>query len=120
MIFWLGVLLFAFGILASVCLHEFGHLVTAKRFGMKATQYFAGFGPTLWSFRRGETEYGVKAIPLGGYVRFVGMYPPGKDHPGQVRRARTGLFQTMTDQARAAEWEDIQPADDGRRLHQNP
>jgi membrane-associated protease RseP (regulator of RpoE activity) len=63
-----GVFIFAVGILVSVCLHEAGHLLTAKRFGMKATQYFAGFGPTLWSFRRGETEYGVKAIPAGGFV----------------------------------------------------
>ena len=75
MMFWFGVLLFALGILVSVCLHEAGHLVTAKRFGMKATQYFAGFGPTLWSFRRGETEYGVKAIPAGGFVKILGMTP---------------------------------------------
>ena len=59
----------------SVCLHEAGHLVTAKSFGMKVTQYFVGFGPTLWSFRRGETEYGLKAIPAGGFVKIVGMTP---------------------------------------------
>ncbi len=75
MMFWLGILLFALGILVSVCLHEAGHLVTAKTFGMKATQYFAGFGPTLWSFRRGETEYGIKAIPAGGFVKILGMTP---------------------------------------------
>jgi membrane-associated protease RseP (regulator of RpoE activity) len=75
MMFWLGVFLFALGILVSVCLHEAGHLVTAKRFGMKATQYFAGFGPTLWSFRGGETEYGIKAIPAGGFVKILGMTP---------------------------------------------
>jgi membrane-associated protease RseP (regulator of RpoE activity) len=75
MTFWLGVLVFALGILVSVCLHEAGHLVTAKSFGMKATQYFAGFGPTLWSFRRGETEYGLKAIPAGGFVKILGMTP---------------------------------------------
>jgi membrane-associated protease RseP (regulator of RpoE activity) len=75
MTFWFGVALFAFGILVSVCLHEAGHLLTAKRFGMKATQYFAGFGPTLWSFRRGETEYGIKAIPAGGFVKILGMTP---------------------------------------------
>jgi len=73
--FWLGILLFALGILVSVCLHEAGHLVTAKSFGMKATQYFAGFGPTVWSFRKGETEYGIKAIPAGGFVKIVGMTP---------------------------------------------
>jgi len=75
MSFWVGVLIFAVGILVSVCLHEAGHLLTAKGFGMKATQYFAGFGPTLWSFRRGETEYGLKAIPAGGFVKIVGMTP---------------------------------------------
>jgi membrane-associated protease RseP (regulator of RpoE activity) len=75
MTFWLGVLIFVLGILVSVCLHEGGHLVTAKAFGMKVTQYFAGFGPTLWSFRRGETEYGVKAIPAGGFVKILGMTP---------------------------------------------
>jgi membrane-associated protease RseP (regulator of RpoE activity) len=75
MTYALGVFIFAVGILVSVCLHEAGHLLTAKRFGMKATQYFAGFGPTLWSFRRGETEYGVKAIPAGGFVKIVGMTP---------------------------------------------
>jgi membrane-associated protease RseP (regulator of RpoE activity) len=75
MSFWFGVLIFALGIFVSVCLHEAGHLLTAKRFGMKATQYFAGFGPTIWSFRRGETEYGVKAFPAGGFVKIIGMTP---------------------------------------------
>jgi membrane-associated protease RseP (regulator of RpoE activity) len=75
MAYALGVILFAVGILVSVCLHEAGHMVTAKAFGMKVTRYFVGFGPTLWSFRRGETEYGVKAIPAGGFVKIVGMTP---------------------------------------------
>jgi membrane-associated protease RseP (regulator of RpoE activity) len=75
MSFWIGVLIFAVGILVSVLLHEAGHLLTAKKFGMKATQYFAGFGPTLFSFRRGETEYGLKAVPAGGFVKIVGMTP---------------------------------------------
>ena len=85
MSFWLGVLIFVAGLLLSVCLHEAGHLLTAKRFGMKATKYFAGFGPTVFSFRRGETEYGLKAIPAGGFVKIVGMtpleeVPPEDDH----------------------------------------
>jgi membrane-associated protease RseP (regulator of RpoE activity) len=79
MAYTLGILLFAFGILFSVCLHEAGHMATAKAFGMKVTKYFAGFGPTLWSFRRGETEYGVKAIPAGGFVKIVGMTPLDDD-----------------------------------------
>jgi membrane-associated protease RseP (regulator of RpoE activity) len=61
------------GIILMVMLHEAGHYVTAKRAGMKVTEFFVGFGPRLWSFRKGETEYGVKAIPAGGYVRIIGM-----------------------------------------------
>lgn len=70
-----GIILFALAILISVSLHEFGHMLTAKAFKMKVTRYFVGFGPTLWSFRKGETEYGVKGIPLGGFVKIVGMTP---------------------------------------------
>ena len=62
-----------FGIVALIMLHEAGHYFTAKRAGMKVTEFFLGFGPRVWSFRRGETEYGVKAIPAGGYVRIIGM-----------------------------------------------
>ena len=79
MAYALGVALFALAILISVSLHEAGHMATAKAFGMKVTRYFVGFGPTLWSFRRGETEYGVKAIPLGGFVKIVGMTPQDDD-----------------------------------------
>lgn len=74
-----GIVLFALAILISVSLHEFGHMLTAKGFGMKVTRYFVGFGPTLWSFRKGETEYGVKGIPLGGFVKIVGMTPLEED-----------------------------------------
>jgi membrane-associated protease RseP (regulator of RpoE activity) len=71
----LGVVAFVVALLLSVVLHEAGHFVTARRFGMKATQFFVGFGPTLWSRQRGETEYGIKAIPAGGFVKIVGMTP---------------------------------------------
>jgi membrane-associated protease RseP (regulator of RpoE activity) len=70
-----GILLIVFMLIASVAIHEAGHLVTAKHYGMKATQYFIGFGPKIFSFRRGETEYGLKAIPAGGYVKIIGMSP---------------------------------------------
>jgi membrane-associated protease RseP (regulator of RpoE activity) len=75
---WLGftsrwMLLFALGILVSVFLHELGHFLTARMTGMKATQFFLGFGPRLFSFRRGETEYGVRLLPLGAFVRIIGM-----------------------------------------------
>jgi membrane-associated protease RseP (regulator of RpoE activity) len=88
MAYALGIVLFAVAILVSVCLHEAGHMLTAKGFGMKVTKYFAGFGPTLWSFKRGETEYGVKAIPLGGFVKIVGMTPQDEDvAPEDEKRA---------------------------------
>jgi membrane-associated protease RseP (regulator of RpoE activity) len=117
-VYVLGAVVFFALVMASIALHEIGHLVPGKSFGVKTTQYFVGFGRTLWSTRRGETEYGVKAIPLGGYVRFVGMYPPSKEHPDQVRSTRTGLFQTMADQARSVEYEDVTPADEGRLFYQ--
>jgi membrane-associated protease RseP (regulator of RpoE activity) len=69
----LGVFVFVFALLASIAIHELGHLLTAKRYGMKASRYFIGMGPTLWSTWRGETEYGVKALPIGGFVKIVGM-----------------------------------------------
>jgi membrane-associated protease RseP (regulator of RpoE activity) len=61
------------GLIFTVMLHEAGHMIVAKRSGMKVTEFFLGFGPRIWSFRRGETEYGIKAIPAGGYVRIIGM-----------------------------------------------
>ncbi len=69
---WVTVALIV-GIFVSIMLHEAGHMIMAKRSGMKVTEFFIGFGPRLWSFRSGETEYGVKAIPAGGYVRIIGM-----------------------------------------------
>jgi regulator of sigma E protease len=75
MTFALGITAFVVAILLAVLVHELGHLVTAKLFGMRADRYFVGFGPTLWSTRRGETEYGVKAFPLGGFVSIRGMSP---------------------------------------------
>ena len=70
----IGWVIFLVALLFSVMLHETGHFVMAKEFGMKVTRYFVGFGPTLWSTRRGETEYGIKALPLGGFVKIIGMH----------------------------------------------
>jgi len=70
----IGWVIFLVALLFSVMLHETGHFVLAKKFGMKVTRYFVGFGPTIWSTQRGETEYGVKALPLGGFVKIVGMH----------------------------------------------
>ena len=110
----LALLFFAL-IMASIALHEIGHLVPAKIFGVKVTQYFVGFGRTIWSRKRGETEYGFKMFPLGGYVRLVGMYPPEKqsDKP-------KGWLTRLADRARSYEYEEITPADDGRLFHQKP
>ncbi len=69
------VLIYAVVIISIILIHEAGHFVTAKQFGIKVEEFFVGFGPRLWSFRRGETEYGVKLIPAGGYVRIAGMNP---------------------------------------------
>ena len=71
----LGVILFIVAILVVVMIHEAGHLIVAKIFGFKATKFFVGFGPPLWSFKKGETEYGIAAIPAGGFVKIVGMNP---------------------------------------------
>lgn len=70
-----GIFAFAAAILFSIGLHEFGHFITAKTFGMKVHRFFIGFGPKIWSITRGETEYGIKAIPLGGFVKIAGMDP---------------------------------------------
>ncbi len=78
----LAIVLFSVGLILSIMLHEWGHFWTAKRFGMRADRFFVGFGPTLWSTRRGETEYGVKAFPLGGFVRILGMSPLDERRPG--------------------------------------
>ena len=87
----LGWLIFLAALMISVMLHETGHFVAAKRFGMKCTQYFIGFGPTIWSTQRGETEYGVKALPLGGFVKITGMTSidevDEEDEPRSFRRA---------------------------------
>ncbi len=78
---------FAFGLLVSIVLHELGHFVTARATGMKATQFFIGFGPRLWSMRRGETEYGLRALPLGAFVRIVGMNNLDEVEPADEARA---------------------------------
>jgi membrane-associated protease RseP (regulator of RpoE activity) len=75
----LGVTLFVLALMVAIFLHEGGHFVTAKLFGMKVERFFLGFGPTLWSFRRGETEYGIKALPLGGFCKIAGMSPYESD-----------------------------------------
>ena len=84
---FLGILAFAIALLLSVMIHEFGHYITAKRFDMKVSEFFLGFGKRLWSFRRGETEFGIKAIPAGGYCRIEGMTPRDEMPAGEEERA---------------------------------
>src|SRR5260370_20719757 len=87
MMFAIGIVLFALAILISVALHECGHMWVARATGMKVRRYFVGFGPTLWSTRRGETEYGVKAVPLGGFCDIAGMTPVEELAPDENDRA---------------------------------
>src|SRR5690606_2060828 len=125
MMYALGVVVFLIGVAASIALHEVGHMWPAKRFGVKVTQFFVGFGTTVWSVRRGETEYGIKAFPLGGFVKLVGMLPPERevrDGDGRlvVRSSDTGLLTQLASDARAAEYEDVAPADEDRLFYRKP
>ena len=85
--FVLGFVLFALGITASVALHECGHMWAAQATGMKVRRYFVGFGPKVFSFRRGETEYGLKALPLGGFCDIAGMTALDEIDPEDLDRA---------------------------------
>jgi membrane-associated protease RseP (regulator of RpoE activity) len=106
----LGWLIFLVGIGFSIGLHEIGHLLPAKAFGVKVTQYMVGFGPTIWSRHKGETEYGVKAVPLGGYIRMIGMYPPAPGSDGTLLRASTtGRFTNLVNDARQQSMEEVTP-----------
>ncbi|MFC7373926.1 M50 family metallopeptidase [Brachybacterium sp. GCM10030267] len=103
LLFIVGVLVVAAGLAISIALHEVGHLLPAKLFGVRVTQYMIGFGPTVFSRTRGETEYGLKAIPLGGYIRMIGMFPPHKGEPeGTIREDSTGLVQQMAQMSQEA------------------
>ena len=93
----------------SIGLHEIGHLAPAKKFGVKVTQYMIRFGPTIWSKQKGDTEYGVKAIPLGGYIRMIGMVPPAKD--GEIAK---GPFADLVNSARQQSLEEIGPEDENK------
>jgi len=118
----IGLAVFAFGVLGSIALHEVGHLLPAKRFGVRVTQYMVGFGPTMWSRARGETEYGVKAIPFGGYIRMVGMFPPRRNREGELVLAAssTGPFQSMIEDARRSSAEEIRAGEEHRAFYQLP
>ncbi len=120
LLYIVGIVVVVIGVAISIGLHELGHLVPAKLFKVRVGQYMIGFGPTLFSRRKGETEYGVKAIPLGGYISMAGMYPPAKEgerpltsgtdafpvereYEAEVGgRKRSNFFQAMVQDARTA------------------
>jgi membrane-associated protease RseP (regulator of RpoE activity) len=111
----LGIVVFAFGLLVSIAWHELGHLSTAKLFGIRVPQYMVGFGPTIWSRKKGETEYGVKAVPFGGYIRMIGMFPPGDD--GRLAARSTSPWRGMIEDARSAAFEELRPGDETRLFY---
>lgn len=117
----LGIVAFALLILFSIALHEVGHLVPAKRFGVRVSEYMVGFGPMIWSKVVGETRYGVKAIPVGGYIRMIGMLPPPKDAPeGTARSMTTGRMAGLVEDARRQSLEEIEPGDADRVFYKLP
>lgn len=111
----LGIVLFAIGLLFSIAWHELGHFVTARRFGVRVPEFMVGFGPTVFARQRGETSFGIKAIPLGGYIRMIGMIPPA---PGERigRSRRSGPFQGLIDDVRADSAKDIRAGDEDRQF----
>ncbi|MCR2801569.1 site-2 protease family protein [Microbacterium sp. zg-Y818] len=118
--FVIGVLVLVVGLALSIALHELGHLLPAKKFGVHVGQYMIGFGPTLWSRRRGETEYGFKAIPAGGYISMSGMYPPSPTAAERGGRAGGGFFATMVQDARAANAETMTDVAEDRLFYRLP
>ncbi|MEE1793845.1 site-2 protease family protein [Streptomyces sp. BE308] len=111
----LGIVIFAVGLLFSIAWHELGHLSTAKLFGIRVPQYMVGFGPTVWSRKKGDTEYGIKAIPAGGYIRMIGMFPPGPD--GRIEARSTSPWRGMIEDARSAAFEELEPGDETRLFY---
>jgi len=117
----LGILAFVFLILASIALHEIGHLIPAKKFNVRVPEYMVGFGPTIFSRVKGETRYGVKLFPLGGYIRMIGMIPPPPDAPeGTARSFTTGRAGSLIHTARQQSLEEITPEDSDRVFYRLP
>ena len=110
LLYILGLLIMLVGIAVSIGIHEIGHLVPAKLFGVKVRQYMIGFGPTVWSKTKGETEYGVKAIPLGGYILMTGMYPP-------ERKPYRGPFANWIAEARLEVRKDVIEGEESRQFY---
>ena len=105
----LGILLFIIALVLTVGLHELGHLIPAKKFGVKVPKYFIGFGPTVWSTHRGGTEWGIKALPLGGFVVLAGMLAPA---PAGVRTTNDDGTPTLAQQARLDSEAQLEPGEE--------
>lgn len=114
MSYLIGILVLILGLTISIALHELGHLIPAKAFGVLCPSYMIGFGPTLFSRRKGETEYGLKAFIIGGYVRMVGMYGPGR--PGRKTHKPNGEL-TLAEEARQYSLEEIPPGQEHRAFY---
>lgn len=98
----------------SIALHEVGHLVPAKKFGVRVSDYAVGFGPSVWSKRIGETLYAIRLIPVGGYIRMIGMYPPAQ------RPAGNGRLAQMAESARQETLAEVLESDRGRTFYELP
>jgi membrane-associated protease RseP (regulator of RpoE activity) len=112
----LGIVAFAAGLLFSIAFHEYGHFFWARKFGMRVPQFMVGFGPTVFSRTRGETEYGVKAVPLGGYIRIIGMIPPAEENES----TRATRMRSFIAEVRGAALDDVRPGDEGRVFYAKP
>jgi len=110
----LGIVILILGLAISIGIHEFGHLLPAKKFGVRVPNWAIGFGPKLFSKKIGETEYSIRAIPLGGFITMIGMYPPAR--PGKDDSKRP--FSASIISARTAHAEHEQAGDENRKFYQ--
>lgn len=119
LLYALGILIMLVGLALSIGLHELGHMLPAKLFGVKVKQFMVGFGKTIWSRQRGETEYGFKLIPLGGYIAMSGMYPPKTDGDA-ARDSSTGFLNNLVQDARESSAETIDAGEEHRTFYRLP
>ncbi|MFT4234888.1 MAG: M50 family metallopeptidase [Microbacterium sp.] len=123
LLFVVGIVVMVIGLAISIALHEIGHLVPAKLFGVRVGQYMIGMGSTIWSFTRGETEYGIKALPIGGFISMAGMYPATADQrelAGAASERRQRLAATLVQDAQAANAESLDGVDESRTFSSKP
>ena len=116
LLYVLGILVMVLGLAISIGLHEFGHLIPAKIFGVKVPHWAVGFGPKLFAKKIGETEYSIRAIPLGGFITMIGMFPPAKANKPDSKR----WFGKVIAQSREAHTEHMVAGDETRTLYSKP